>query len=187
MCTAEYLEFLTLWSSSYLIPHPIYSRMANDDTMCMWLYVYIYIYIYVEYKVKTNILWHETLVSYMYTGILEYLQYNIDIDACGSVMSTLSNVSMCTSTQFHEYISDLPPPEFGSNPVTTSIPFSENPHKSKTTCMQRDFPCNAIFHELNFQNSAKLESKSRRIAKKTGGIHHFYRILKEGVSTGGVP
>lgn len=70
---------------------------------------------------------------------------------------------------------------FGSNPATTTIPLSENPDISKkktgtTTCIQRDFPWIKI-PELSW---------SRRIAKKTDGIHHSYRIIKEGGSpTGG--
>lgn len=70
---------------------------------------------------------------------------------------------------------------FGSNPATTTIPLSENPDISKkktgtTTCIQRDFPWIKI-PELSW---------SRRIAKKTDGIHHSYRIIKEGgVQRGG--
>ena len=95
-------------------------------------------------------------------------------------MSTLLDVY---STQFYEYVSDLPPPGRILVAIQQQLLslFSENPDISKkktgtTTCIQRDFPWIKV-PEL---------SSSRRIAQKTGGIHHSYRILKEGESNGGV-
>ena len=86
------------------------------------------------------------------------------------------------STQFHEYVSDLPPP----GRILVAIQQQLVSLFRKTPIYQRNkleprLACNAIFHELKFQNSAKAGEVPRKLVEFTILIG----LWRRGSPTGG--
>jgi len=88
------------------------------------------------------------------------------------------------STQFHEYVSDLPPP----GRILVAIQQQLLSLFRKTPIYQRKkleprLAYNAIFHELKFQNSAEAGELPRKLMEFTILIG----LSRRGESNGGVP
>ena len=90
------------------------------------------------------------------------------------------------STQFHEYVSDLPPPGRILVAIQQQLVslFRKAPIYQRKKLEPR-LACNAIFHELKFQNSAKLESKAGELPRKLVEFTILIGLSRRGSPTGG--